>query len=375
MLSSDTKQGNDMIPNLKEIFGHFRADGTFMKGQPVGSGHIHDTYRILTSDAGSPGYILQKINTTIFSDVRSLQGNIGVVTRHIRAKLSAVQGADHSRQCLNLIPTHNNATWHADEKGNCWRMFLYITNHRNYDIVDSEAIAFEAGKAIGSFVSMLADLPGNSVVETLPDFHNAEKRIENFRKALVADIAGRAVSVVPETSELLKRSEEMKIIQRLGADNQLPLRITHNDTKINNVLFDENDKALCVIDLDTVMPGFVHYDFGDAIRTAASTAAEDETDLSKVSLSLPFFAAWTQGFLGETKAILTPVEKKYLSFAPRLITYLQAMRFLTDYLNGDTYYKTKHIHHNLQRTRTQLQLLNNMEIKSSEMENIVIRFC
>jgi len=254
-------------------------------------------------------------------------------------------------------------------------MFLYISNHKSYEIVDSEAIAFEAGKAIGSFVSMLADLPGNSVIETLPNFHNAEKRIENFRKALVADVAGRAETVVQETSELLKRSEEMKVIQQLGQTNQIPLRITHNDTKINNVLLDEDYRALCVIDLDTVMPGYVHYDFGDAIRTAASTAAEDETNLSIVSLSLPFFTAWTKGFLGETRAILTPVEKKYLSFAPRLITYLQAMRFLTDYLNGDVYYKIKNPDHNLQRTRTQLQLLNSMEINASEMENIVSRFC
>jgi len=375
MLLSVIKQESDMSPSLKELFGQFRADGTFIKGQPFGNGHIHDTYRIFTSDTSSPGYILQKINTNIFHDIRNLQENIAVVTQHIRAKLSSTPGVDHDRQCLALIQTRDDKTWYTDENGNCWRMFLYIRDHKNYDIVDNEAKAFEAGRAIGRFTAMLADLPAEYIVETLPNFHNAKKRIENFRKSLAADVAGRAQSVIWETSQILNRTEQMKIIQHLGADNKIPLRITHNDTKINNVLLDENDKALCVIDLDTVMPGYVHYDFGDAIRTAASTASEDEPDLSRIGVSLPHFSAWTEGFLGETRGILTPVEKEHLSFAPRLITYLQAVRFLTDYLDGDVYYKIKHPDHNLQRARAQLQLLNSMEINSEEMKNIVNRFC
>jgi len=363
-----------MLPDLKNLFSLFNADGTFIRGESFGSGHIHDTYRIWTSGPAKAGYILQRINTNVFRDVPNLQGNIEIVTGHIRNKLGAIPGTDITRQCLTLIKTRNGKTWHTDVNGDCWRVFLYIRDHKSYDTISNEAIAFEGGRAIGGFVAMLADLPAQSVVETIPNFHNAEKRIENFRKSLVTDVAGRAKSVIQETGELLKRAEEMKIIHHLGAENKIPLRITHNDTKINNVLLDHNDRALCVIDLDTVMPGYVHYDFGDAIRTAASTAAEDETDLSLVSVSLPLFAAWTQGFLGETRTILTPTEKEYLSFAPRLITYLQAMRFLTDYLDGDVYYKTRSPLHNLNRTRAQLKLLKSMEDNSLAMYNIVKQF-
>lgn len=362
-----------MHPDLKKIFSLFKADGAFIDGQSFGSGHIHDTFRIWTSGPASPGYILQRINTNVFRDVPNLQGNIELVTGHIRRKLGAIPGADTTRQCLTIIETCDGKTWHTDINGDCWRVFLYISNHKSYDVVSTKAIAFEGGRAIGMFVAMLADLPAKMVAETIPDFHNAEKRIENFRKSLVADVVGRAESVIQETSELLKRAEEMKIIQELGAENKIPLRITHNDTKINNVLLDENDRALCVIDLDTVMPGYVHYDFGDAIRTAASTAAEDETDLSLVSVSLPLFEAWTKGFLGETRTILTTIEKEYLSFAPRLITYLQAMRFLTDYLDGDVYYKTRNPLHNLNRTRAQLKLLMSMEDNALSMNNIVMQ--
>jgi len=364
-----------MVADLEKLYKAFSAEEKFVSGKPFGSGHIHDTYKISTQGESSPGYILQRINTTVFRDVINLQRNIEIVTNHIRTKLAAMPGSDINRQCLKLIPACNGTTLHVDDEGDYWRMFLFIMNHRNYDMVNSEAIAFEGGRAIGGFVSLLADLPGNSVAETIPDFHNAEKRIENFKKSLTEDKAGRASEIIEETTEILSRSEEMKIILKLGSEKKIPLRITHNDTKINNVLLDENDKALCVIDLDTVMPGYVHYDFGDAIRTAGSTAAEDETDLSLVSISLPYFEAWTRGFLGETKGILTDTEKKYLSFSPQLITYLQAVRFLTDYLDGDVYYKTKTPHHNLQRAQTQLQLLKSMEVNAEKMEEIVKRFC
>ena len=254
-------------------------------------------------------------------------------------------------------------------------MFVYIRNHRSYDIVDTEAKAFEGGRAIGRFVFMLSDLPGDSVAETIPGFHNIEKRLKALSESISADRADRRRFVAGEIDEILKRSGEMSHILRLGREGKIPLRITHNDSKFNNILLDENDKALCVIDLDTVMPGYVHYDFGDAIRTAACTAAEDETDLSLVSFSVPLFEAWTKGFLGETREILTPTEKEWLAFAPRLITYAQTVRFLTDYLDGDVYYKTKHTEHNLERTRTQLHLLKSMEQQSESMERIVRKYC
>lgn len=361
--------------DLKAIFGAFAADGEYISGEPFGTGHIHDTYKVVTSGVESDDYILQRLNSTVFTNIPILQRNIEIVTKHIRSKLSDISGSDPSRQCLTPVYTREGDSWYTLDDGSIWRMFVYIKNHKSYDIVDTEAKAFEGGRAIGRFVSMLSDLPGDSVAETIPGFHNIEKRLDTFRKSISADRAGRRSKVTSEINELLKRAGSMSSILRLGEEGKIPLRITHNDSKFNNILLDENDKALCVIDLDTVMPGYVHYDFGDAIRTAACTAAEDETDLSLVSFSLPLFEAWTKGFLGETREILSPAEKEWLAFAPRLITYAQTVRFLTDYLDGDVYYKTKRREHNIERTRTQLHLLESMELHSKSMEDIVRKYC
>lgn len=363
-----------MATNLQELFNIFDAEGTFLSAAPFGSGHIHDTYRIVTKGSTTPDYILQRINNTIFRDVPNLQGNIELVTRHLRGKIIEIPGSDPTRQCLTLIQTRNGRPWHTDSSGDNWRMFVFIANHRSYDLVDSEPKAFEGGRAFGQFVAMLSDLPGDAVAETIPNFHNIEKRLVKFSETVAADPVGRVSGVAGEIEEILKRAEEMKIILRLGSTGKIPLRITHNDTKFNNVLLDEDDKALCVIDLDTVMPGYVHYDFGDAIRTGACTAEEDTTDLASVALSLPLFRAYTHGFLSETKDILTEVEKEWLAFAPRLITYEQALRFLADYIDGDTYYKTKYPDHNLQRTRVQLNLLRSMETHADIMKDIVRRY-
>jgi thiamine kinase-like enzyme len=361
--------------DLKKIFGAFAATGEFESANPFGTGHIHDTFKVLTAGKDSDDYVLQRINRTVFANIPDLQRNIEVVTQHIRTKLTAIPGSDPSRQCLTPVYTRDGKSWYTETDGSVWRMFVYIKNHRSYDVVDTQAKASEGGRAIGRFVFMLSDLPGESVAETIPDFHNIEKRLETLTESISADRAGRRSMVTGEIDEILRRSAGMSHILRLGREGKIPLRITHNDSKFNNILLDENDKALCVIDLDTVMPGYVHYDFGDAIRTAACTSAEDETDLSMVSFSLPLFEAWTKGFLGETREILTPTEKEWLAFAPRLITYAQTVRFLTDYLDGDVYYKTKHSEHNLERTRTQLHLLKSMEKQSESMESIVRKYC
>jgi thiamine kinase-like enzyme len=217
----------------------------------------------------------------------------------------------------------------------------------------------------------LADLPGNPLYETIPYFHNIGKRLEAFISAVKSDRLDRVKSTHGEIDFILNRSEEMKIILKLGKEGKIPLRITHNDTKFNNILLDENDKALCIIDLDTVMPGYVHYDFGDAIRTAANTAAEDEKELSKVRMDIGLFKAFAEGYLAETKDTLNSIEKEYLAFAPRLITYTMAVRFLTDYLDGDNYYKIHHELHNLQRAKAQLKLVENMEEQFPEMQKII----
>jgi Ser/Thr protein kinase RdoA (MazF antagonist) len=252
-------------------------------------------------------------------------------------------------------------------------MYIFISNHRSYNIVDTPGKAYEGGKAIGRFQAMLADLPGEPLFDTIPFFHDIEKRLDTFSRILKADPAGRAAKITAETDFVLKRSEEMKIILKLGREGKIPVRITHNDTKFNNILLDENDKALCVIDLDTVMPGYVHYDFGDAIRTAANIAAEDEKELSKVKMDIKLFEAYASGYLSETKETLNPVEIDYLAFAPRLITFTIALRFLTDYIDGDNYFKIHHEHHNLQRARAQFRLVESMEEQYAGMQEIIAK--
>jgi Ser/Thr protein kinase RdoA (MazF antagonist) len=360
-----------MAYNLEEIFGYFVTDGTFLNGEPYGSGHIHDTFRIITVEEDKDDYIIQKLNNRIFKNIPELQQNIERVTVHLRNKLSSIPGSDIKRECLQLIPSRDGKTWITDSDGNYWRMYIFISRHHSYNVVDSPDKAFEGGKAIGRFQAMLSDMPGGALFETIPDFHNIESRLEAFQSKIKEDPAGRVNSVSKEIDYVLERAEEMRVILRLGREGKIPLRITHNDTKFNNILLDENDKALCVIDLDTVMPGFVHYDFGDAIRTAANTASEDGEDLSKVKMDINLFRAYAQGYLSETVETLNEVEKEYLAFAPKLLTYTIAVRFLTDYIDGDNYFKINYKLHNLQRSRVQLSLVGSMEEQYGEMQKII----
>jgi Ser/Thr protein kinase RdoA (MazF antagonist) len=357
--------------NLKEIFENFKADGTFLNGEPFGSGHIHDTFRIETAEKEKDNYILQRLNNNIFKNIPELQENIERVTVHLRNKLSAIPGSDLKRECLSLITAKNGRTWISDKSGNYWRMYIFIAEHRSYNIVDTPDKAFEGGKAIGRFQAMLADLPGKPLHETIPYFHDIERRLETFNFTVKQNTAGRVEGTKKEIDFVLGRADTMKIILQLAREGRIPSRITHNDTKFNNILLDENDKALCVIDLDTVMPGYIHYDFGDAIRTAANIAAEDEKELSKVKMDISLFEAYSRGYLSETMNTLNDDEKEYLAFAPRLITYTIAVRFLTDYLDGDHYFKIHHEHHNLQRARAQMKLVESMEEQYVEMKKII----
>ena len=371
MLSSDIRPENKMNQDLREIFDQFRADGSFESDAPYGSGHIHDTYLVKTTEKEKDDYILQKLNNRIFKNIPQLQNNIERVTGHLRAKLITKPGADIKRECLNLVNSHEGKSWIVDKYQNYWRMYIFISNHRSYNIVDSPGKAFEGGKAIGRFQAMLSDLGGEPLFETIPWFHDIEKRLETFYNKVKTDPVKRAGSVKNEISFVLRRAEEMKVILRLGTKGEIPLRITHNDTKFNNILLDENDKALCVIDLDTVMPGYVHYDFGDAIRTATNMASEDEKDLSLVEMNIDLFRAYSEGYLSETSDTLNDIEKEYLAFAPRLITYTIALRFLTDYLDGDNYFKIHHEHQNLQRAKAQFKLVESMEEQFDNMKKII----
>ncbi len=360
-----------MDKSIKEIFGRFRVDGEFGSAIPFGSGHIHDTYLVTTSDKSKDQYILQRLNNKVFKNIPQLQSNIERVTVHIRSKLLMRPGSDIKRECLNLVNSIDGRSWITDENQNYWRMYVFIPRHKSYDIVDTPDKAFEGGKAIGRFQAMLSDLGGDPLFETIPWFHNIEKRLETFFIKVKSDPVKRVKMVEKEISFVIKRADEMKVILRLGREGKIPLRITHNDTKFNNVLFDENGKALCIIDLDTVMPGYVHYDFGDAIRTATNMASEDEKDLSKVRMNIELYRAYSEGYLSETSGTLNSAEKDHLAFAPRLITYTQAVRFLTDYLDGDNYFKIHHEAHNLDRARAQFRLIESMEEQYDEMKQII----
>ena len=342
-----------------------------MTGVAFGNGHIHDTYLIETSEKDKDNFILQRLNTNVFRKIPELQNNIERITSHIRKKLSRINGSDLKRECLTLIPSGEGSSWITDQKGNPWRLYIYIRDHRSYDRVDSPGIAYEAGRAIGRFQSQLADLPGEPLYETIPSFHDLGKRLDYFSEVLKEDPVKRAEGSKREIEFIRRRSEEMMIIHRLGKSGRIPVRITHNDTKLNNVLFDENDKSICIIDLDTVMPGFFHSDFGDTIRTGANYAAEDERDLSLVRMDISLFRAFTEGYLSETKDILNPVEKEHLPMAPLVMTYEQAMRFLSDHIAGDIYYKIHHVNHNLERARAQIRLLESMEEQFGDMKKIV----
>jgi len=357
--------------DLIRIFGCFSADGSFAEAAPCGSGHIHDTFRVITAEKDKDDFILQKLNNNVFRNIPELQENIERVTKHIHHKLLAVPGADLKRESLTLVHAKDGRSWFEDQDGSFWRMFVFISNHRTYDIVDSTGKAFEGGKAIGRFQALLADLPGKPLHETIPSFHDIGKRMDNFMNTLNKDPAGRVKETARETDSILRRADEMMIIQKLAAEDKIPVRITHNDTKINNILFDENDRSLCIIDLDTVMPGYFHSDFGDAIRTGANVASEDEEDLLKINMNIDLFGAYAKGYLSETRETLNSIEKEYLAFAPMLMTYEQALRFLTDYIDGDTYYRIHHKHHNLQRSRAQIRLLETMEEQHREMKKII----
>ena len=366
-------QANNITYNLKEIFGCFETDGTFLSGEPYGSGHIHDTFRIETAEKNKDNYILQRLNNNVFKNIPELQENIERVTVHLRNKLRDIPGSDVKRECLSLIPAKDGKSWIQDSNGNFWRMYIFISSHRSYNIVDTPGKAFEGGKAIGRFQAMLADMPGGQLHETIPWFHNIEKRLETFNSKVIEDPAGRVGFLEKDIENVLKREERMKIILQLGREGKIPSRITHNDTKFNNILLDEDDKALCVIDLDTVMPGYVHYDFGDAIRTAANRSPEDETDLSRINMDIDLFKAYAEGYLSQAGSTLNEVEKEYLSFAPQLITYTIAVRFLTDFIDGDKYFKIHHENHNLQRARAQLRLVMSMEEQYEEMRSIICK--
>ncbi|MGL4294016.1 MAG: phosphotransferase enzyme family protein [Bacteroidales bacterium] len=357
------------MTHLHDIVNQFQISGKIAEISPLGSGLINDTYKVLTLQEEAPDYVLQRINHAIFQNVELMQQNISRVTDHIRMKLKERGEIDLDRKTLRIIPSKTNQLYVFDGE-NYWRMTILISNSKSFEQVTPE-FSYYTGKAFGDFQNMLVDLPGEPLGATIPNFHNMEFRLEQLREAVAQNIAGRLQKAEPIIDELMKRADEMCKAERLYREGVLPKRITHCDTKVNNMLFDNDGNFLCVIDLDTTMPGYVLSDFGDFIRTAGNTAVEDEADLDKIDVDMDIFRAFTKGYVEAAKPFLENIEIENLPYGAKLLTYMQTVRFLTDYLNGDAYYKIKFPEHNWQRTLAQFTLLKRLEDKESEMKSFI----
>lgn len=358
------KTNEQLIAILKQ----FAIDEDVVSAVPFGNGHINDTLKV-TNSKGEIKYILQRINHHIFTNVDILQNNIFTVTSHIREKLVARGEQDVDRKVLTFIPAKDGKLYHFDGDS-YWRVCLFIPRSKSFEEVTPQ-LSYEAGKAFGDFQTMLSDLPADALGETIPNFHNMEFRLKQFRDAVEANAAGRLEEVKDLVAEIEKRAKDMCIQEELYREGKLKKRTNHCDTKVNNIMFDEEGKVLCVIDLDTVMPGFVLSDIGDFIRTGANTGAEDDENLDNVEVNLEIFEAYTRGYMETAKAFLTPQEIKLLPYGGRLLTYMQTVRFLTDYINGDTYYKIHSPKHNLIRTKAQFKLLLSLEAHAPEMDGFM----
>ncbi len=363
---------NDQIL-LESIINNFCFEGKFDSVEELHSGNINNSYcaTFLLPDGGKNYYTIQHINSFVFKDPHGVMHNIEKVTQHLQRSIEK-NGVDPERRVLKLIKTTRGDSLFQDENNGFWRAFRFINGATAHDSVVKEEHFFEAGRAFGEFQRLLYDFPAQELNETIPGFHDTPKRYITFEETIGEDRVGRAAQVGREIAFFRERQQMMgDIVNRLNSGD-LPLRVTHNDTKINNVLIDDaTDKAICVIDLDTVMPGSSLYDYGDAIRYGASTGAEDEKDLSKISLDLGRFERFTRGFLQETNGFLTQQELHLLPLGVKVITCELAMRFLTDYLDGDRYFKTAYPEHNLVRARAQMRLLEDVEQKSGFMDQLI----
>lgn len=360
--------------DIRQIAEQFDMDGKLEEVVSYGNGHINDTYLVTTtSEMGEKRYILQRINTAIFADPDKLMENIIGVTTHLKRKIEAA-GGDVSRETLNVVSTKEHKLYYETLEGECYRVYHYIENSSSLDQIERAEDFYAAAEAFGKFQFLLSDYPAETLYSTIPDFHNTAKRYQRFLKVVEADVLGRAAEVRAEIEFVMARADEMGILQNMLDSGEIPLRVTHNDTKLNNILLDQDSrKAICVIDLDTVMPGSALYDFGDAIRFGASTAAEDEMDVSRVEMNLELFECYTKGYLEGCQGKLTQREVELLPLGAKMMTLECGMRFLADYLEGDVYFKIHREGHNLDRCRTQLKLVADMEEKWEEMKEIVER--
>jgi hypothetical protein len=367
------KENKEPSYNLPLIISKFDIEGKIVHVQPYGSGHIHDTFHVVNQQPEYPDYLLQRTNHHVFKNVPALINNIQIVTSHLRKRLEAAPGAEPDKEILKLVLSKQKQGYYQDEEGNFWRMYYFLKNTRSYDIVENRQQAYEGGRGFGRFLALLSDLDASCLSETIPKFHDAESRLQLFREAIQRNPKGRVKDLPAEISFVEARAEDMSAICRAGRRGELPLRITHNDTKFNNVLLNNSGKAQCVIDLDTVMPGYTAYDFGDAVRTIINTAPEDEKDLDKIKLNLRLFEGFAEGFLQETGYFLSDQEINSLIQGVLLLPFIMGLRFLTDYIDGDHYYKIQFPDHNIQRARAQFKLVEELENQQELLSGIILK--
>ncbi len=359
--------------DLKSIFDNFEIDGEYVRHEFVKVGHINETYLLESERSGvREKFIFQRINHFVFRHPEGLMSNFEKITRHLRSKLEKIPGRDPDREALNLVRSRQGGCFYRSPEGNYWRAYRFVGDCHIINTAEKPEQAFEAGRAFGLFQKLLVDLPAESLYETIPFFHHTPRRYLRFEEALKKDVHQRALQAQDAVRFALERKSLASVVTDALENRLLPLRITHNDTKINNVLFDnKTGKAICVIDLDTTMPGSALYDFGDMVRTTTSLAAEDEIDLSKVRLEIEMFRALAEGYLEDAAGFLTEAELRWLAFSGRLITLTIGLRFLTDYLEGDVYFRIHRPGHNLDRARAQFALVKSMEEQEEQMERVI----
>ena len=357
--------------DFKEICSQFEYKGEYISARIYGEGHINETYLVETT---GHRYILQRLNDNVFKDPVKVIENVVAVTEYLHNKIVSNSG-DPYRETLTLIPTKNGEWYYKSEQGDVFRMYIFIDHASSYQSIDNPEMFYRVAKSFGHFQKLLRSFPAEKLHETIEKFHDTTDRYRQFKEAVAADKVGRCADVEKEIAFVLEREKDAAVVVDAIANGEIPLRVTHNDTKLNNVLIDDTTgKGVCVIDLDTVMPGSMLYDYGDSIRFGASTAAEDETNLSKVWMDLELFEQYTKGYIEELKESFTPKEIELLAFSAKLMTLECGVRFLTDHLDGDNYFRIHRPNHNLDRARTQFKLVADMEEKMNKMNDIVQKY-
>lgn len=356
---------------FKEIVEKFQVPETFISCEPYGEGHINDTYQVKCE---GKRYILQRMNDHVFHHPEQLMSNIVKVTEHLKKKIEE-NGGDPLRETLTVIPTKEQESFFVTPDGNYFRMYDFIENAQTYQVVEQPVHFYNAAKAFGRFQKLLNDFPADELYETIPNFHHTLKRFEALKKAVAENKAGRKEEVAAEIAFAMEREKDVSILVELIAEKKIPLRVTHNDTKFNNIMIDDaSGEGICVIDLDTVMPGSLLYDYGDSLRFGTNPASEDEKDLTKVYMDIELFEQFSKGFIEEMGSTLTKTEREFMPFSAKLMTFECGIRFLTDYLEGDHYFKIHYPEQNLDRTRTQFKLVADMEKKMEQMKAIVAKY-